>query len=862
MKAILIICLMLTASILLSYDVTYTVIQNGMGDFETVKQAVEAVQNGQTAKIYVFGPDVYSGPNNRRINWDGTQKTIHIQGINNPVINCQGTGRAFHIVNGTAGDIIRDLKIINGYDDGTINLQYNGAGIRISGGNPQLIGNTIENSHAANIKMGGGIYAENCNGAEIIGNTFNSNIGFSGGAIYLNSCSEIIIEENTFYNNSSSIYSGSGTSSAGSSGAIHVNGGASNRIIDNIFQGNKSYHGGAAITFEETSDVLLCENRFIGNVWGPLAQLGVHNPSIVLFYDCPAEHVISYNLFQENHNAIESGSYSVLCFQTSYSENPVEFLVHNNSFIQNYVIDDFGSLINAYYSGSHTMSVIIRNSLFFMNDMPAIEACPGNEHISFLIDYSLTYQNELIDTGNPPANFTICYETSLINEYPYFDETFQPIWDSTIVSPLIDSGYPGIVDPDGSPSDIGAIRAVWHDYHLTRVQSYRYRWLSFPVIDRLFFEEGEDALYILAPIEEQTEEFTLHTLCRVIDEEKWNKWEIPINENFPVWTVTDIPVLDSRVGYKLHSPDDLEIPTSGFKMSDNTLIELHEGENWVGYFLKETLSVRRALDDIWDYIEAVYSEDWAYTPGDPNFPAERSAMIYGKMYKIFVDRDCSFVYGGGTPIPPKHREMTEGFAYSETPMYSVVTIDELNDPEALEIGMFLDNECIGGTVLDGDPVQILAFPPDNDLNGVVHFELYYGSRSSNRIIRDFVLYEPQNESNRGTVLDLRPYEFYYVSLEKSDPEVRGFSLNNYPNPFNPETVITYNLPDNSRVELIIYNLKGQRVKKLVNEEQSAGIKTIIWDGRDERGNRVSSGIYFYRIKAGELTEQKKMILLK
>jgi hypothetical protein len=116
------------------------------------------------------------------------------------------------------------------------------------------------------------------------------------------------------------------------------------------------------------------------------------------------------------------------------------------------------------------------------------------------------------------------------------------------------------------------------------------------------------------------------------------------------------------------------------------------------------------------------------------------------------------------------------------------------------------------------------------------------------------------------VIDIGCFEYngpeYLSTDDHLIPTPLTLNLRNYPNPFNPETVITYNLPDNSRVELIIYNLKGQRVKKLVNEEQSAGIKTIIWDGRDERGNRVSSGIYFYRIKAGELTEQKKMILLK
>ncbi len=87
-------------------------------------------------------------------------------------------------------------------------------------------------------------------------------------------------------------------------------------------------------------------------------------------------------------------------------------------------------------------------------------------------------------------------------------------------------------------------------------------------------------------------------------------------------------------------------------------------------------------------------------------------------------------------------------------------------------------------------------------------------------------------------------------------------LPNYPNPFNPETYIEYALPSDCQVTLAIYNILGQRVKTLINEYQSAGLKSIRWDGKDDSGNRVSAGIYFYSIKADNFTQAKKMILLK
>jgi len=73
-------------------------------------------------------------------------------------------------------------------------------------------------------------------------------------------------------------------------------------------------------------------------------------------------------------------------------------------------------------------------------------------------------------------------------------------------------------------------------------------------------------------------------------------------------------------------------------------------------------------------------------------------------------------------------------------------------------------------------------------------------------------------------------------------------LQNYPNPFNPSTTIAYKLPESAKVALQVFSINGQLVRTLVNSEMGSGLQTAIWDGRDESGRTVATGVYFYAIE--------------
>nr|MBN2278089.1 VCBS repeat-containing protein [candidate division Zixibacteria bacterium] len=121
--------------------------------------------------------------------------------------------------------------------------------------------------------------------------------------------------------------------------------------------------------------------------------------------------------------------------------------------------------------------------------------------------------------------------------------------------------------------------------------------------------------------------------------------------------------------------------------------------------------------------------------------------------------------------------------------------------------------------------------------------------SDNSIVRDFII--------RATGRYQPDYTVYSHLVPAQ------FRLHdNYPNPFNPATIISYDLPVAAPVNLDIYNVLGQRVRSLVDDIQPAGHHNVRWDGTDYAGSQVASGIYFYRLTAGDYTSSKKMILQK
>ena len=121
-------------------------------------------------------------------------------------------------------------------------------------------------------------------------------------------------------------------------------------------------------------------------------------------------------------------------------------------------------------------------------------------------------------------------------------------------------------------------------------------------------------------------------------------------------------------------------------------------------------------------------------------------------------------------------------------------------------------------------------------------------------------------TTNSTVLDTTcaPFSVGIVnSVENKQSIPKSYSIEqNYPNPFNPTTVIDYQVLNSELVTIKVYDLLGKEIKTLVNEEKKSGIYSAVWNGKDNIGNEVPSGIYFYVIRAGNFEQVKKMVLLR
>ena len=168
----------------------------------------------------------------------------------------------------------------------------------------------------------------------------------------------------------------------------------------------------------------------------------------------------------------------------------------------------------------------------------------------------------------------------------------------------------------------------------------------------------------------------------------------------------------------------------------------------------------------------------------------------------------------------------------------------------------------------GGSVAILRYKGAKTTNiaGIVFEGTFPGGSKEGKLVNlgvpfETIYYSDKRDSLMSKIMDF--FEGKITKIAFNDLSPQKFRLQqNYPNPFNPVTTIQYELPKATQVTLEIYNMLGQRVRTLIQAKQAQGIHRVKWDGTNDSGQAMPSGVYIYRLKSKDFTTSRRMLLVR
>ncbi|MBN2416787.1 T9SS type A sorting domain-containing protein [bacterium] len=248
----------------------------------------------------------------------------------------------------------------------------------------------------------------------------------------------------------------------------------------------------------------------------------------------------------------------------------------------------------------------------------------------------------------------------------------------------------------------------------------------------------------------------------------------------------------------------------------------------------------------------------------------------GRGYKLYVDATVTFTYPGLPDATPKAIAETPGekqqvrhFTYHESGMgYAVVVTGSAMDlTVGDEIGLFAGDRCVGARTFEGAyPFAVSAWQGLNlnDLNipgfapGDPIIARVWDAETGHEFPVPVMTEENQAVYGSGAMAVISLGE-----AEEQDLMPSEFGMDqNYPNPFNPETTIKYRLPESGSIKIVVYNSVGQEIRTLVDGVKEAGHYAVTWDGMNDQGVKVASGVYVVRLKAGSYSKNIKMLFMQ
>jgi len=334
--------------------------------------------------------------------------------------------------------------------------------------------------------------------------------------------------------------------------------------------------------------------------------------------------------------------------------------------------------------------------------------------------------------------------------------------------------------------------------------------------------------------------------------------------------ICDLDPLNVLSSYWIHMNDPQTLILTGVPAPCDSTIDLLSGWNCVSYLPTVPQDAAVALQSIEECLDICKGPDGTfYIPDIGNFLGD---MVEGSGYQLHLACDDNLTYAcGAGPLKP-----TTVLAVRSEPRH--FTLDRRTENyQAIvlyvtgglikgdEIGLFTSTGFLAGSAVCGDEVIPVAawaddpMTPEKDgfvVGEEITWRVWHSADDSEAHVIPRLI-------DGAITFSQSPYTTFEIDFSRSAMLPTDYFLHdNYPNPFNPNTVIRFDLPDRSETRLTIYNVMGQRVKTLVEQELVAGSHTVEWDGSDYNARSVATGVYFYRLTAGPYDQTKKMLLLK
>jgi len=482
------------------------------------------------------------------------------------------------------------------------------------------------------------------------------------------------------------------------------------------------------------------------------------------------------------------------------------------------------------------------------------------------IENSIVFDN--VNTFNGATNtYSISYSniqggfsgTGNINKDPKFCDNINYQYYLLEGSPCIDAGDPDFTDADDTRLDMGCYPTTTD---IKPLEGNHWNWVSFPRLNRM----DNNPVVAWSFLDDM-----IPMPNAMVLRYEHDNYELRYSIN--QWSDNGYEIQSSK-GYRLRPEEvgDYILPATGSRLSPNYTIGLYAGQvNSVGYWLPETLDWRDALSQIFDHVTMVKAEDWYMYKIDGQWygsAACRATFEYGKGYDIIVDENIDLTWSSYQPTIAVRKAETTVFTYEEQPNYEMILIDSVEGAGNIdEIGVFVDGVCVGASKVEGYPVDIQAYTAAANRGSQFTFEIAYGrGLEAKNIISmqyDFSTGKYIKEPSFPHSEMLTKVKLQLKESDEEDIEVIDSINRNYPNPFNPTTTIEFSLSENNLdTKLIIYNIKGQVIKKLLDGEMDKGIHTAVWNGTDSSEKPVASGLYFYKLSRGNSVENRKILLLK